>query len=245
MLAATGLRLYDRSGRGNHGTLTNMDAASDWVTASVRGRSGRVLDFDGTNDFVALQKTVFELPFSVSIWFMSRSVTTVQTLFGLGSSASANPLFQVALRGDLAGDPVAATMRGSNVNINTFARCDGYLVNTWHHVVAVFSRTSLRQIWLDGVEGTADTTTYDVQTLNLSTIGALRRTTTSQYLNGQIAECVQWSRAIGGAEVRSLYNLGPGWFGQRQLRRRYAITQAAGFNAYWARRQSQLIGGGV
>lgn len=246
MLSTTGLTLYDRSGRGNYGTLTNMAAASDWVTAKVRGTSGRVLDCDGSNDFVTLQRTVFELPFAVSLWFRSRSATTVQGLFCLGSSASANPLFQVVLRGDLAGDPVAAQMRGSNPTLNSFARIDGYTINTWHHVVAVFRDVSYRQIWLDGVEGTADTTTYDVQALNLATIAALRRTTTTQYVNGQVAECVQWARSINTGEVRALYNLGPGWFGRRSLSVfGYSEQLAAGFRSYWARRKSQLIGGGL
>lgn len=248
MLQYGGLVLRDQTRFKNHGTLTNFDATigNDWIMSRVRGRSGRVLDFDGTNDLVALQQTYFTLPFSVSIWFQSRSATTVQTLFGLGSSTSANPFFQVALRGDLAGDPVIAQMRGTDPLVNTFARIDGYSINTWHHVVAVFSRTSLRQIYLDGVEGTADTTNYAVQTLDLATIGALRRTTTSQYLNGQIAESVQWPRSLTISEIRALYRLGPGWF-QPQLPRRipYSEQQAAGFKAYWHRRQSQLIGGGV
>ena len=35
-LGPTGLTLRDQSGRGNHGTLTNMDAASDWVPSGGR-----------------------------------------------------------------------------------------------------------------------------------------------------------------------------------------------------------------
>ena len=48
-LGPTGLTLLDYSGFANHGTLTSMDAGTDWIP--VNGRYG--LDFDGTNDSVS------------------------------------------------------------------------------------------------------------------------------------------------------------------------------------------------
>ena len=46
----TGEKLRDVSGNGNDGTLTNMDAASDWVGTS----KGLALDFDGSNDYAVI-----------------------------------------------------------------------------------------------------------------------------------------------------------------------------------------------
>jgi len=40
--------VQDASGNGNHGILTNMDPATDWVPTT----RGMGLDFDGTNDGV-------------------------------------------------------------------------------------------------------------------------------------------------------------------------------------------------
>ena len=47
-LGVSGTRLFDFSGRQNWGTLTNMDAATDWVVDD----GGYALDFDGVNDTV-------------------------------------------------------------------------------------------------------------------------------------------------------------------------------------------------
>jgi len=47
-LGPTGLTLRDWSGKGNHGTLTSMDPATDWVA----GEKGWALDYDGSNDYV-------------------------------------------------------------------------------------------------------------------------------------------------------------------------------------------------
>lgn len=46
----SGNRVFDYSGNGNHGTLTNMDPATDWVP----GPSGMAVDTDGVNDYVAV-----------------------------------------------------------------------------------------------------------------------------------------------------------------------------------------------
>lgn len=47
-LGPTRLKLYDLSGNGRHGTLTNMAQASDWPKSFGQ----HCLDFDGTNDYV-------------------------------------------------------------------------------------------------------------------------------------------------------------------------------------------------
>jgi len=47
-IGKNGITAYDRSGQGNHGTLTNMEATTDWVD----GKVGQALSFDGVNDYV-------------------------------------------------------------------------------------------------------------------------------------------------------------------------------------------------
>ena len=47
-LGPSGLTLQDWSRFSRHGTLTNMDPGTDWVTSSGK----YALDFDGTNDFI-------------------------------------------------------------------------------------------------------------------------------------------------------------------------------------------------
>ena len=54
-----GTVLRDLSGRGNHGTLTNMDATTDWVTSGGK----TALDFDGSNDYVSIDhNSIFAWP---------------------------------------------------------------------------------------------------------------------------------------------------------------------------------------
>lgn len=63
-------RVEDQSGCGNHGVLTSMDPAGDWV----RTERGWVLDFDGANDL--LDCGTGRMPSSAAtleIWFWPRA----------------------------------------------------------------------------------------------------------------------------------------------------------------------------
>lgn len=65
-LGETGLVLRDHSGYGNHGTLTNMDPATDWVASNGK----MALDFDGSNDFVSAMpgSQLSNVSGSISFW---------------------------------------------------------------------------------------------------------------------------------------------------------------------------------
>jgi len=72
-LGPSGTRLHDVSGLNNWGTLTGMDAATDWVVDDGR----YVLDFDGSDDYVAcgtLPSLAGSNSFSVSGWVKINAV---------------------------------------------------------------------------------------------------------------------------------------------------------------------------
>jgi hypothetical protein len=85
-LGQAGNTLLDRSGYGNHGTLTNMDAGTDWVGS----RYGWALDFDGSNDFVSIaDNDTLDIasPMSFCLWVNGTS-TANRVLMEKGSNGS-------------------------------------------------------------------------------------------------------------------------------------------------------------
>ena len=67
-----GVKAFDVSGYGNHGTLTNMDPATDWVVTE----KGRALDFDGSNDGVLTSYLLPNNPCGTfAIWMKSADTT--------------------------------------------------------------------------------------------------------------------------------------------------------------------------
>ena len=67
-------------------------------------------------------------------------------------------------------------------------------------------------------------------------------------INGLVGEVCVWNRALTQPEVLEWFRRGNGAIGRQltgQTRRRTYGFVAAGFKPYWARRQNQIIGGGV
>ena len=81
MLQGGGATLFDVSGFGNNGTLTNMTPATDWVV----GEKGYALEFDGANDYVRvpfasrLDVLNNDIPFTLSV--LARPVADGQVVF--------------------------------------------------------------------------------------------------------------------------------------------------------------------
>jgi hypothetical protein len=63
--------------------------------------------------------------------------------------------------------------------------------------------------------------------------------------NGQIDDVRIWNRALAPSEIRQLYIGGRGFGLLPERPRHRSKAAAAAFKAYRARRQSQLIGGGL
>ena len=222
-LGTTAGTLLDRSGRNNHGTLTNMDPATDWVQSGGRG----ALDFDGSNDEVttpAMMPAVAAR--SMSAWVLTRTTGT-QWFFGSGFNA-ASAAFIVGIQDAAWG----VTQYGAFVGSTAAA------ANVWAHIAVVNAGTQWT-IYANGIAATGTmTTTLAAYPVFLGSYGG------GGYWNGQIDDVAIWNRSLTPPEIRQLYTQGRGGWLQQTRRRTYGFI-AAGFRSYWARRQSQIIGGGT
>jgi Concanavalin A-like lectin/glucanases superfamily len=251
MLATTGPRLYDRSGRSNHGTLTNMVPASDWVTAKVRNTGGRVLDFDGTNDYVGVPDSPnlrITGSITVACWFRRNATQQNRGLIGKYDVPSNQRAWALGTQNSIGGAGLFFTTQptGAAFDTNQQAIYTTDIGNGWNHAIGRLVAGSPCEIWLNGAlvaTAAAATNAIFANTTALE-IGRYNQSAANAFA-GQIAEACIWNRAITPGEIRTLYRIGPGWFGKRESRFPGYAEQAAGFKAYWARRQSQLIGGGV
>lgn len=230
----SGYLLPDLSGRGNHGTLTNMDAGTDWPGAAVRGVHGRVLDYDGTNDFVNCGQRGGDLtesiPFSVSAWAYARAFNLYSALVSRDQSSP----FAFAMRVG-SGFPSILT-DGASVQAGSSVAS---LV--WIHYCAVLS-TSRRVFYIDGKAVIDSTASYTITANNEPlSIGTDYLAASDRCWNGQIGETTIFNRALTQAEVMDIYRSGNGAIGRQltgQTRRRvYGFTPATG-----ARRRRILTG---
>ena len=229
-LGSSGYRLLGRTGRGNHGTLTNMDAGTDWVGATVRGRSGYALDFDGSNDYVSFGNpsvVTSGRPLLVATWFRTtlnaQRAILAKSLAGVAANRFwlTTEVNSVGVNGELSGAGVAATF--------TTAYNDG----NWHQLAGLYDGSTL-SLFYDGVFRSSTTISQLGPSSYTLIVGKYNdasggETGTTAPFNGQIAEVVIWSRTITVAEIQELYRLGPGWY-QPYQRKRYAFVGGVTFN---------------
>ena len=125
----------------NDGTLTNMDSSADWV----RGVLGGALDFDGSNDHIAINSPT-DLPtgsnVTVTAWIKPNSLQADLTFNGIVSygprTGDVGASLTMAIKSD--GHPSLATWGSNN-----FTPTSGPVVDwdQWNFIAAVIEGTSV------------------------------------------------------------------------------------------------------
>ena len=230
-IRGSGYLLPDLSGRGNHGTLTNM-SVTDWAGANVIGKSGQVLSY---NDTTIDKRTDIgkQLPgvaglreLTVTMWARRRAtngIASVGQQLGGGywnviPFSDGNVYFQVSP--------------------NFVSVADNVL--TWRFWAMTLTGSTIRG-YRDGVSVVSGTGPSTVPTVAANfVIGSYPVSSTKA--NSEIGEVAVYQRALAQPEVMELYRSGNGAIGRQltgQTRRRvYGFAPATG-----ARRRRILCGG--
>ena len=197
-LGATGYRLLDRSGYGNHGTLTNMDAGTDWVG----GPRGTTLDFDGSNDSVIMDyifPTLTKL--TVSAWVrMSAGQAKLNGIIA-SSNGTSEPSWTFFVLGSFGNRP-AFKVSGNWTNIGSGRS----IVNEkWHHLAVTFSNSQPCTIWIDGEPETFSFSQTIAAASNKLTIGDQTIPAASiTAFSGRIDDVRVYDKVFTPAEIRLL-----------------------------------------
>ena len=231
-LGPTGSRLRDFSRSNNWGTLTNMDAATDWVVDGGQ----YALDFDGVNDYVTIPFVYTYASgvwLSASVWFR-RNVTgayheILNKFNGTGAFNEDGWLLRVTNANNL-----SVTI----ANSGTYHRWEStvaYADTAWHHVAFTlrFGSGGTFGLWHDGapvvttLTGTGNIIPDSDATNYAMVIGAQRYAGASEnLLNGQVSDAVVWQSPLSAETARQLYLLGRGGMFQRRRVRRGYVSEA-------------------
>lgn len=235
----TSLAALDVSGNANHGTLTNMDRNAAWVASGGYG----ALSFDGVNDQVPTACSgITTSRRSCAVWFNSSVVlANAQYSPALKWGTAANfPAdigkgFTVAFGND-------ANFGSTGIGISQYGDAvavTGFNDGRWHFGYFE-SVNSVYSIFIDGVFCASKTMTTNA-TAGTVVIGQ----DLGHFYNGQLDDIRVYNRVLTASQIRRTSDLGRGGGMLYQPPKRRSVFIAAGFKAYWHRRQSQLIGGGV
>ena len=253
-LGPTGTRLHDLSRYRNWGTLTNMDAATDWVVSGGR----YALDFDGTNDFVTMQRInayssiIFR---TVSCWIKVNSFDgflgtsdliscdaisgTREWIFSARTS-DANPS-DAALR--------LVILQDSSNFLAISTSTEVLQSGVWTHVAAThngsFTFAGVR-LFVNGIEqSTVDQSVGTFATPAVSTTTPLQfgvrygNDGNDLYLNGQMDGQMLHNRVLSPTEMRTLATRRGISYERRK--RKQVHFNAAFFNPAWARNSNIIL----
>jgi len=223
---AQGFLLPDLSGNGNHGKLTNMDPATDWVTND--GKYG--LDFDGTNEWVPVAfPSVDYYPMTISAWIYTRDNSTQKTMVSVISENATGSylVIQVGF-----GNILGLSNNGSNQpSIST-----SISANVWTHIAFSINAGGSRVLYKNGVAAASNGTEFAAgQRLGGMSIGCLRTSATSgtvQFADAMISDVLIHRYAMSGPVIRQLYEGGPGYGLRNERRRSYFVSSPPATRRY-------------
>jgi hypothetical protein len=201
--------LHDVSGYRNHGTLTNMDPASDWVASE----QGLALDFDGTDDHVNLGDSVVGQVSALTVFTRFRPDTyasgSLQMLFAKYGSPLANVFYLAMYDDDSDG---VAELRGYVKDSSGAVTAQGSFALTageWYLAAMTFQAGIGNTVYLDGIEDASDvdgTITALTATAEPALIGARDASGPTALYNGSVDSVWLYNRAFSASEIHQQYN---------------------------------------
>ena len=235
-LGNTGDKLWDLSGRGNTGTLTSMDPATDWVTSGGYG----ALDLDGSDDYLQCAKTIsLTTSLSVYTWLYPTNVTgnrviVSQTDFAVGDA--------FVLFVNRSGTEVLTFRVGNTTPTSSSATGPTPTANALVLICGTWDGTTVRLFTNNALEHTPASLSGSLYTsasvtLRVGEYGA--GASHSSNYSGGLHEVGIFNRAISASEISQLYTLGPGGLFTPRRRRIVAPAAAAATGA------SRLVNGGL
>jgi hypothetical protein len=200
----------DSSGNGLTGTLTGMDANTDWVVGHLQGG----LDFTGASEYVTMGNVLaYERtqPFTLAMWYKMHgtSPTTIMTLVAKSESSGSFKGYSLQIRGTDSGDPFWFGIIGTGLvraQIK-FARPND---TEWHHVIVTYDGSSTVAGQKGYVDGVLQTPTTEADTLNATIVSSSPFTLSSrngaiEYFDGVLDDVRMYSRAFTASDVIALY----------------------------------------
>lgn len=237
-LGPTGLRLHDLSVYHNWGTLTNMDAATDWVVNGGR----YALDLDGVNDYLLVASPSIGLSdYTIAAFFQQVTAATAFDVTCPSNIISTNTTGYTFPR-------IAIRETAIQISIDPRGAYQAAFAgdSLWHHI-ALVRRLGVTELYLDGRQLSLSSTgtnfdqsgynftgaTFFVARINLSFLPL------DFYTAGRADNIHIYNRALPPAEIRTLATRRGIAYERRK--RRSVFFNAEFFNPAWARNSNVII----
>ena len=205
-LGQTGLTLRDESVFGNHGTLTDMDPATDWVVSGGKG----ALDFEGVDDRVSVgspPSLSLSDSLTVSCWVYLRALGTNSTFVGNclnGGNFNQNYFLYVRTTGgiDSWSMQVASSTSGNRATGSVA------VLNQWIHLLGTYVPTGasnpIIRLYENGQQTAISTTGENGSVIAGQVVSIGSYANAANFTNGQLDDIRVYNRALSPSEIQLL-----------------------------------------
>ena len=168
--------------------------------------------FDGTNDNcnAVIGSMPTAVPVTLSAWVKMDSswATGTHTIVKIGDFDNYKDFFRIQAFKNSGGTTrfEASSHHGSEKRAQ---HGSSITASQWYHICGVFTSTTSRQIYVDGVAGTENTATSEPDAADFShlSVGASKASgSNSNFLYGKVAEVAIWNVALSTTEIDKLKN---------------------------------------
>lgn len=193
---ASGTNAYDELNTNNG---TNVGPA----TVNVTGKVKTAYDFDG-NDYVNVGNYINpSSDFTINAWFNADSVTGNHRIFCNGVSTTSTPMIVFGVDDG----KLDSYVRDNAGHVQHATETDTISTDVWYMATMTWdSATDTTRMYLNGTSNSAFTgTAIGTTTLDVGTIGVLRRDTFVEFWDGTIDEVTVWNKTLNSTEVQDVY----------------------------------------
>jgi len=187
------------------GTLTNMDAATDWPSDTGAG-GVRALDLDGSGDRVDVGQPISDYSeFTVGGWFKPTSSSGSKAVVAQRGNSTPGWYALMIRTGKWRFE--AQSENGSKFNSPTIS----VSVGSWQHVVGVFTGTRV-ELYVNGARagtGTAYSGAIPAPTVDAA-IGSIRGGVSSSNYAGRVDDVRIFESGLDSSDIAYLYDSGTG-----------------------------------
>ena len=212
-----GSRAVDSSGNGNHGALTNMTPATDWVT----GKFNKGLDFDGSDDYVSVVDNGIILdfdavkPYTWTAWINWRSFPTSQQCYiSKDLCIVKNTGYNLCLSqtGGTADAVICINTCPGNLWSCSPGLNLGLANSTWMHITTIYDGASNWSTYINGAyKGNQTLALYSDTVSNLyigSGTTGFTQPNPGRLFSGQIDDVRIYNYALTAEQVKQVMNEG-------------------------------------
>jgi len=191
-------RLKDstRESQNNNGILTGYSGVGNLPKDRWSKAIGRqTLSFNGSTNFVAIKQIIFAYPLTLAIWCKPSL-----------SSNSGVAIYIGPDNGDNDGCWISFGAGGSAFAITNGVPSGSvpYTANIWYSAIAIFSSSTSRTLYLNGISGTIGTDDRTPANWLHSYVGRNCNFGSPIYWNGDITDAMIWNRTLNPMEIQAL-----------------------------------------